>query len=68
MINTIMHKVPRLEFLTCLYVVSQKVQKGLKRKTSLSKGILKRRTAEIFVSHLVELSLQKNRCKSNFQC
>ena len=31
----------------------------LKRKASLSKGILKRKTAKIFVSHLLHLSLQK---------
>ena len=56
MINT----VPRLEFLTSLKVVSRKVPKGLRRKASLSKGILKRRTAKIFVLRLLELSLQKN--------
>ena len=58
-------KVPRLEFLTCLKVVSRRGLDGLKRKTSLSKGTLKRKgalkckTAEIFVSRLLELSLQK---------
>ena len=51
---------PRLEFLTCLKVVSRKVPKELKRKASLSKGILRRKTAEIFVSHLLQLSFQKN--------
>ena len=56
-------KVLGLEFLTCLKVVSRKVPNGLKRKTFLSKGILKRKTAKIFVSHLLELSLQKHRCK-----
>ena len=62
----IISKVPRLEFLTCLKVVSRKVPKELKRKASLSKSILKRKTAKIFVSHLLQLSLQKNRCKSLF--
>ena len=53
------HKVPRLEFLTCLKVISRKVLNGLKQKGSLSKGILKRKTGKIFVSHLLELWLQK---------
>ena len=49
----------RLEFLACLKVVSRKVSKGLKRKASLSKGILKGQTAKIFILHLLQLSLQK---------
>ena len=51
------HKVPRLEFLTCLKVVYWKVPKGFNRKAFLLKGILKRETAKIFVSRLFELSL-----------
>ena len=45
-------------------VVYRKVPKGFNRKAFLSKGILKRETAKIFVSLLLELSLQKTRCKS----
>ena len=37
------------------------MSKGLKRKASLSKGILKRKTAKIFVLHLLQLSLQKKK-------
>ena len=37
-------------------VVSRKIQHGLNRKASLSKGTLKRKTAEIFVLRLLELS------------
>ena len=58
------HKVPRLEFLTCLKVVYRKVPKGFNRKAFLSKGILKREAAKIFVSRFLELSLKKTRCKS----
>ena len=36
-----------------------KAPKELKRKASLSKGILKRKTAKIFCSHLLQLSLKK---------
>ena len=60
---------PRLEFLPCLKVVSRKsAERILKRKASLSKGVLKRTTARIFVSRLLELSLKKkkNRCRSLF--
>ena len=39
----------RLEFLTCLKVVSRKVPKELKRKASVSKGILKPKTAKILI-------------------
>ena len=45
-------------------MVYRKVPKGFNRKTFLSKGVLKRETANIFVSRLLELSLQKTRCKS----
>ena len=45
-------------------MVYRKVPKGFNRKAFLSKGILKRETAKIFVSRLLELSLQKTRCKS----
>ena len=45
-------------------MVYRKVPKGFNRKTFLSKRILKRETAKIFVSRLLELSLQKTRCKS----
>ena len=55
---------PRIEFLNCLKVVSRKVPSGLRRQASLWKGILKCKTAKIFVSRLLELSLQKIRCKS----
>ena len=54
-------KVPRLEFLTCLTVVSRKVPNEVKRKASLSNGTLKRKSAKIFVSRLLELSLQEHR-------
>ena len=50
--------------LDSMKVVSRKLQNGLKRKAYLSEGILKSKTAKIFVSRLLELSLQKNRCKS----
>ena len=50
----------RLYFLTCLKVVSRKAPNGLKRKVSFSKGTLKRKTAKIFVSRLLERSLQKH--------
>ena len=53
-------EVPRLEFLTYLKVVSPRGLDGLKRKTSLSKGTLKRKGAlkrETAVSRLLELSL-----------
>ena len=43
---------------------SESAERGLKRKAALSKGTLKRKTAKIFVSRLLELSLQKVRCKS----
>ena len=56
-------KVPKFEFLTCLRVVSRKVPNGFKLKASLSKDTSKRKTAKIFVSRLLELSLQKHRCK-----
>ena len=56
MLNT---KVPSLKFLTCLKVVSRKVPNGLKGKASLSKGILKSKTAKILVWRLLELSIQK---------
>ena len=60
------HKVPRLEFVTCLKVVSPKVPDGLKPKASLRivKGILKRNRVKIFASRVLELSLQKNLFKS----
>ena len=46
-------------------VVYRKVRKGFNRKAFLLKGILKRETAKtVFVSRLLELSLQKTRCKS----
>ena len=52
---------PRLEFLPCLKVVSRpkSAERILKRKVSLSRGVLKRTTARIFVSRLLELSLEK---------
>ena len=45
-------------------MVYGKVPKGFNRKAFLSKGILKRETAKIFVSRLLELSLKKTLCKS----
>ena len=45
-------------------MIYRKVPKGFNRKVFLSKGILKRETAKIFVLRLLELSLQKTRCKS----
>ena len=62
------HKVPRFEFLPCLKVVSRKsAERILKRKASLSKGILKRTTAGIFVSRLLELSLKKKQTGANLR-
>ena len=63
------HKVPRLEFLTCLKVVPPKVPNGLKPKASLRivKGILKRKRAKIFPSRLLELSLKKTLFKLIFE-
>ena len=52
-------KMPRLEVLTSLNVVSRKVLNLLKRKASRWKGILRRKTAKIFVSRFLEFSLQK---------
>ena len=42
---------------------SESAELGLKRKASLSKVTLKRKTTKIFVSRLLELSLQKHWCK-----
>ena len=58
---------PRLEFLACLKVVSRKVPKGLRQKASLSKGLLKRTTAKIFVpinTHESRFSKSTERIKS----
>ena len=49
--------------LTCLKALSRKVLNRLKRKASISKAISKRKTAKIFVSHFLEFSLRKRRCK-----
>ena len=54
------HKVPRLEFLTCLKVVYRKVPKGFNRKAFLSKGILKCETAKIFCFAFLRTFAKKN--------
>ena len=63
---------PRLEFLTCLKVVSPKVPNGLKPKASLRivKGILKRKRAKIFVSRLLEPGAGENTLRrlAHFLC